>query len=77
MNKILIYTILLTFAVGLSACGTSKTDRALSGGAIGAGVGAVGGAVMGGSPATGAVVGGVVGAATGALTKKSQINLDK
>lgn len=60
----------------LVSCGTSKTDRALSGGGIGAGVGAVGSAVTGGSPWTGAVVGGAVGAATGALTDEDDIDLD-
>jgi osmotically inducible lipoprotein OsmB len=61
----------------LSACGESTGDRALSGGAIGAGAGALGGAVLGGSPATGAIVGGAVGAATGALTDKRDVNLGK
>ena len=61
----------------LAACGTSKSERALSGGAIGAGVGAVGGAIVGGSAITGAVVGGAVGAATGAVTDKDDIDLDK
>ncbi|MBX6321299.1 MAG: hypothetical protein IRY94_05680, partial [Rhodospirillaceae bacterium] len=42
--------------LGLSACGSSKTDRALSGAGIGAGAGALGGALVG-SPLTGAVVG--------------------
>jgi hypothetical protein len=55
----------------LSACGTSTTDRALSGGALGAG----GGFLLGGS--TGALLGGGAGAATGALTKESDINLGK
>jgi osmotically inducible lipoprotein OsmB len=68
--------LLITSMSGLSACGTSKTDRALSGGAIGAGAGAVGGALTGGSPWTGAVIGGAAGAATGALTDKDDINLD-
>lgn len=61
----------------LPACGSSTTDRALSGGAIGAGVGAVGGAVAGGSPATGAVIGGAVGAAAGGLTDEDDVNLGK
>lgn len=61
----------------LTACGESTGDRALSGGAIGAGVGAVGGAVLGGDPVTGAVVGGAVGAATGGLTKKKDVDLGK
>lgn len=60
----------------VSACGDTKGERALSGGAIGAGVGAAGSAVTGGSPWTGAIIGGAAGAATGAMTDKDQINLD-
>lgn len=63
-------------ALSLSACGNTKGERALSGGAIGAGVGAVGSTLVGGSLATGAVIGGVAGAATGALTDKDDIDLD-
>ena len=58
----------------LAACGTTKTDRALSGAGIGAGVGAVGSAVTGGNVGTGAVVGGAIGAATGALTTQQQLD---
>ena len=61
----------------LAACGDTTSDRALSGGAIGAGVGAVGGSVIGASPVTGAIVGGAVGAATGGLTKKKDVDLGK
>ncbi len=70
-------TMMLTALTLLAACGESTGDRALSGGAIGAGVGAVGGAVLGGDPVTGAVVGGAVGAATGGLTKKKDVDLGK
>lgn len=62
-------------ALSLTACGSTKGERALSGGGIGAGVGAVGSVVTGGSPWTGAVIGGAVGAATGAMTDKDQIDL--
>lgn len=62
--------------MALAACGTSRTDRALSGAGIGAGVGAAGSALTGGSPWTGALVGGAVGGATGALTTRDQISLD-
>lgn len=62
--------------VGLSACGETKTDRALSGGALGAGAGAVGGALLG-SPGTGALLGGAAGAAAGGFTDKDQIDLGK
>lgn len=62
--------------MALAACGSSTSDRALSGGAIGAGVGALGGAALG-SPIEGALIGGAVGAGTGALTNKNDINLGK
>lgn len=61
----------------LSACGSSTSDRALSGAAIGAGVGAAGSAVTGGSPVTGAAVGGAAGAAAGGLTDEEDIDLGK
>ena len=72
-----IFSMILFSALCLtvSACGDTKGERALSGGAIGAGVGAAGSAVTGGSPWTGAIVGGAAGAATGALTDKDQIDL--
>jgi hypothetical protein len=53
---------LTTGCAGMS----TRQQRALSGGAIGAAGGAVVGA-MAGSPATGALVGGAVGTATGAM----------
>jgi osmotically inducible lipoprotein OsmB len=68
----------LALAAGLlAACGTSTSDRALSGGAIGAGTGALGGAVLGGSPLTGALLGGAVGAGTGALTDSRDVDLGR
>lgn len=66
-----------SLVVLLAACGTSKTDRALSGAGIGAGIGAIGSAATGGSLGTGALIGGAVGAAGGALTDKKDINLGK
>jgi hypothetical protein len=60
----------------LAGCGQTTGDRALSGGAIGAGAGAVGGALMG-SPAGGALLGGALGAGAGALTSPSQIDLGR
>ena len=50
-----------------TACGDNPTDRALTGGAIGAAGGAVVGSTMG-HPVGGAVVGGLGGAAVGAAT---------
>lgn len=74
-----IHTTILAIAAltMVAACGETPGERALSGGAIGAGTGAVGGAILGGDPVTGAVVGGAVGAAAGGLTNKKDINLGK
>lgn len=58
---------LTVLALATTACGNNPTDRALTGGAIGAGSGAVVGSTMG-SPVAGAVVGGLGGAAIGAAT---------
>jgi osmotically inducible lipoprotein OsmB len=54
----------------LAACDhmSRQQQRALSGGAIGAGGGAVLGAVAGFNPLVGAAVGGAAGAAVGAAT---------
>jgi hypothetical protein len=59
----------------LAACGSTKTERGLSGGAIGAGVGAAGSAITGGSILGGAALGGAAGAATGVLTDEDDIDL--
>lgn len=72
--KFVFFTAIITT---LAACGTSRTDRAVSGGAIGAGVGAAGAAVLDKDPVTGALIGGAVGAAGGALTKDTDIDLGK
>lgn len=64
-------------ALLLTACGTSKSDRALSGAGIGAATGAVGSSVVGGSAVGGALIGGAVGAAAGGLTDKDDVNLGK
>jgi hypothetical protein len=66
----------MALCLALAGCGNTKGERALSGGAIGAGVGAVGTAITGGSAWTGAAIGGAAGAATGALTDKDDINFD-
>lgn len=66
----------LLVAAPLTACGTSTTERSVSGAGIGAGTGALGAAVTGGSVLGGALLGGAAGAAIGALTDKDDINLD-
>jgi osmotically inducible lipoprotein OsmB len=69
--------LLVFFAFGLSACGTTPGDRGLTGAGIGAATGAVVGAVTGLGPLTGAAIGGGVGAAAGALTESRDFDLGK
>ena len=59
----------------VAGCGSSTTDRAISGGALGAGAGAAAGAIAGGGAAEGAVIGGALGAGTGALTDEDDVDL--
>tara|TARA_R110001592_G_scaffold64194_4_gene197432 strand:+ start:7604 stop:7867 length:264 start_codon:yes stop_codon:yes gene_type:complete len=68
--------LVMTAALGVSACGSSTSDRALSGAGIGAGIGAVGGLLVG-APVQGAAIGAAVGAGTGALTDEKKIDLGK
>jgi osmotically inducible lipoprotein OsmB len=76
MKNITLLVALSSLVLALTACGSSTSDRALSGAGIGAGVGAIGGWMVG-NPAGGALLGGAVGAGTGALTDKDQVNLGK
>jgi len=57
-------------ALMLAGCGTTPSDRMLSGGLLGAGAGAAIGGIAGGGrgAATGALIGGAVGAVGGAAT---------
>lgn len=70
MHKILLVAAL---SLAVAACGTSRSTRAITGGAAGAGAGALAGELISGSPATGALVGGALGAAAGGLTDCSQL----
>jgi osmotically inducible lipoprotein OsmB len=54
-----------------------QQQRALSGGAIGAGAGAVAGAIVGGPVLGLALIGGAAGAATGALTTPSHVDVGR
>jgi hypothetical protein len=74
MNRMTLVAVLSLSLLFIGACGSSTSDRALSGGGIGAGVGLVGGALLG-APVEGALIGGAVGAGTGALTDKDDIDL--
>ncbi len=64
-------------AGGLSACGQSTGDRAVSGAGLGAAGGAAIGAVTGGSVLGGAALGGLAGGAAGALTTPNQVDLGR
>jgi osmotically inducible lipoprotein OsmB len=76
MKRIALAATLSLSLLALGACGSSTSDRAISGGGIGAGAGAIGGWLLG-APVEGALLGGAVGAGAGALTKEKQINLGK
>ena len=77
MSRILPMTALLIAGLGLTACGYSQGDRALSGGLIGAGAGAAIGSVTGLGAGTGAVLGGAAGAVGGAATSPRDVNLGR
>jgi osmotically inducible lipoprotein OsmB len=64
-NKIIVLAAIL---LGVSACGDTWGQRAVTGGAIGAGTGAVVGGATGMGVLPGAIVGGAVGAGVGAAT---------
>jgi hypothetical protein len=71
--------ILMVLAIpllGLTACGETTGDRALSGAGIGAGVGLLGGALAG-APLAGALVGGALGAGAGVLTSPGQVDFGR
>ena len=76
MNTRVVASTVLLAALALAGCGTSQQDRALSGGAIGAGAGAVAGSLAG-APVEGALIGGALGAGTGAVTSPNQVDLGR
>jgi osmotically inducible lipoprotein OsmB len=66
MKRLLVVSLALMMLATAGCSGMStRQQRALSGGAIGAAGGAAAGAITGGSPAVGAAVGGAAGATTG------------
>ena len=74
--KSLVLTALAAATLVLAGCGTTRTDRALSGAGLGAAGGAAAGALAG-DPLAGAVLGGAGGAAVGGLTDRRDIDLGK
>lgn len=63
--------------LALSACGESTGERAISGGAIGAGAGAAGAAITGTNVVYGATLGAAAGAVTGAVTDEDDIYIGR
>ncbi|MGE3474554.1 MAG: YMGG-like glycine zipper-containing protein [Rhodospirillaceae bacterium] len=68
MKKFAAVSAVALIALSVTACGETRGERALTGGAIGAGAGALGGAALGFDPLTGAVIGGAAGAVAGAAS---------
>jgi osmotically inducible lipoprotein OsmB len=66
------YIALAAILLTATACGDTWGQRAVTGGAIGAGSGALLGAATGFNPLLGAVVGGAAGAGIGAATTPGQ-----
>ena len=62
------FTTTLVILLSLAACGDTWGQRAVTGGAIGAGSGAVVGGATGVGVLPGALIGGAVGAGVGAAT---------
>jgi osmotically inducible lipoprotein OsmB len=68
------FLFIVAACIALTACGTTPTERGVSGAGIGASAGAVLGAITGLSVLEGAVIGAAAGGLTGALTDNNQIN---
>ena len=75
MNKTLIVSVVVALSSSIAACGTSPTDRAISGAALGAGTGALGAAILDTNIGGGALLGGALGAGAGYLTDPTYFNL--
>ena len=68
MHTIKLILVMTTVLLSATACGNTWGQRAVTGGAIGAGSGAAIGSVTGIGILPGAIVGGAVGAGVGAAT---------
>ncbi len=68
MKKFAAVSSVALIALSVAACGDTRGERALTGGAIGAGAGALGGAALGFDPGTSAIIDGAAGAVAGAAS---------
>ena len=75
MRNLTNLVVVFVLAAILAACGSSTSDRALSGAGIGAASGAMLSAATGGDALNGAILGGAVGAAVGGLTDEDDFDL--
>ena len=73
-QKLWVVCVVVMGVLSLSACGTTTTDRAASGGLFGAAAGAAIGSLYG-DAGDGAVIGGIVGAAAGAVIDPCSVHL--
>ena len=76
-GTVLITVMLAGVTLAVAGCGYRPSDRALSGGLIGAGGGAAIAGIAGGNPLAGAAIGGAAGALGGALTSPRALNLGR
>jgi osmotically inducible lipoprotein OsmB len=77
MDRLAKWILAAAIMLSLAGCGYTRSDRALSGGLIGAAGGAGIAAVTGGAPLVGAAIGGAAGALTGAVTSGHALNLGR
>ncbi len=73
MKKLMILGTTVALGLSAAACGTTPTDRAISGAAIGAGAGALGAHMMDGNVGNAAIWGAGLGAGAGLLTNPNQV----
>ncbi len=71
------FALVTAACLALAACGTNPTDRAVTGGALGAGAGLAIGAVAGAPLLGAAVIGGAAGAVAGAVTDPHKVNFGR
>jgi osmotically inducible lipoprotein OsmB len=76
LKRVAVFVVALPLLAGCDHM-SQQQQRALSGGAIGAGAGAVAGAIVGGPVLGLALIGGAAGAATGALTTPSHTDVGR
>jgi hypothetical protein len=74
LSKLSPLAAVIVAAGALTACGTTTSERAASGGLLGAGAGAAIGSLTG-SAGTGALIGGAAGAVAGAVSDPCTLNL--